>query len=224
MIRRVYEQAAQAQDLARLVVATDHEAIAAEVRHFGGEVVMTRSSHLSGTDRCHEALQQVVANTGASFDYVVNIQGDEPFIQPQQINLLTQALVAGKGSIELATMITKATSPAELENNSEVFVTMNTDWEALYFSRFPIPFQQKVPRPDWLSHQTYYKHLGMYAYRADILGEITQLPPSSLEVAESLEQLRWLQHGYAIKLVLTDIESYCIDTPEDLANALGKFI
>jgi 3-deoxy-manno-octulosonate cytidylyltransferase (CMP-KDO synthetase) len=223
MIRRVYEQVVQAQHLAQIVVATDHEEIAKEVRSFGGQVMMTQATHPSGTDRCQEALQLLEKELLTKFDYVLNIQGDEPFIQPEQIDLLANALIEGRGEVELATMISKASSQEELDNNSEVFVTMNTAWEALYFSRFPIPFQQKVARKDWLQHQTYYKHLGMYAYRTDILGKITQLSPSSLEIAESLEQLRWLQNGYKIKLVLTDMESYCIDTPEDLANLLEKF-
>lgn len=224
MIRRVYEQVIQANLLTDLYVATDHEAIAKEVESFGGKVVFTADNHPSGTDRCYEALQKIATLSGKKYDYAINIQGDEPFIRPEQINLLAQSLLDSQGKAELATMILEAKNAEDLENNSEVFVTFNTNWEALYFSRFPIPFQQKVPKDKWLAHHPYYKHLGMYAYRSDVLAKITQLSVSSLEKCESLEQLRWLENGFRIKLVLTEQDSYCIDTPEDLAKVLELFI
>jgi 3-deoxy-manno-octulosonate cytidylyltransferase (CMP-KDO synthetase) len=223
MIRRVYEQVIQANLLTDICVATDHEAIAEEVDRFGGKYVFTATNHPSGTDRCFEALQKNITLTQENYDYVINIQGDEPFIKPEQIDLLAQTLIEGNKTIELATMVLKAQNIADLENNSEVFVTFNTAWEALYFSRFPIPFQQKAPKHEWLSHHDYYKHLGMYAYRTDILSKLTQLSVSSLEKCESLEQLRWLENGFRIKLVATNHDSYCIDTPEDLEKVLAQF-
>jgi 3-deoxy-manno-octulosonate cytidylyltransferase (CMP-KDO synthetase) len=227
MIRRVYEQVQQSSLLTDICVATDHPEIAAEIASFGGKFVMTAQNHPSGTDRCFEALQKnndlEVIKTGTKYDYVINIQGDEPFIRPEQIDLLAKSLQVGEGQVELATMILQAQKQEDLDNNSEVFVTFNTNFEALYFSRFPIPFQQKVPREQWLAHHNYYKHLGMYAYRVDVLEKITKLSVSNLEKCESLEQLRWLENGFKIKLVSTEHDSYCIDTPEDLAKVLEMF-
>jgi len=223
MIRRVYEQVAQAKLLTDVYVATDHDLIAEEVLAFGGNVIRTLATHPSGTDRCFEALQLVNQLQATTYNYVINIQGDEPFIQPSQIDLLAESLQQGKGSVELATMVLKVQNQEDLDNTSEVFVTFNTKFEALYFSRFPIPFQQKVPKNQWLTTHTYYKHLGMYAYRADILNTITKLSVSSLEQCESLEQLRWVENGFRIKLVHTDHDSYCIDTPEDLAKVVALF-
>lgn len=223
MIRRVYEQVQKASLLDAICVATDHEEIAQEVLSFGGNVVFTANHHPSGTDRCFEALQTICKNNAVDYSYAVNIQGDEPFIQPEQIDLLVQSLLDGKGEVELATMILQAQKQEDLENLSEVFVTFTTAMEALYFSRFPIPFQQKVPKEKWLETHTYYKHLGMYAYRADILEKITKLSVSNLEKCESLEQLRWLENGFKIKLVSTEYDSYCIDTPEDLQKVLAMF-
>jgi 3-deoxy-manno-octulosonate cytidylyltransferase (CMP-KDO synthetase) len=228
MIRRVYEQVAKSKLLSEIYVATDHELIAKEVESFGGKVIMTATNHPSGTDRCFEGLQLVQnelqeKSEKVVYNYVINIQGDEPFIRPEQIDLLAQSLIDGKGEVELATMMLQAQNQEDLDNNSEVFVTFNTNFEALYFSRFPIPFQQKVPKSQWLSTHSYYKHLGMYAYRSNILEKITKLSVSSLEKCESLEQLRWLENGFKIKLVSTKHDSYCIDTPEDLAKVLAMF-
>jgi 3-deoxy-manno-octulosonate cytidylyltransferase (CMP-KDO synthetase) len=227
MIERVYEQAKQANWLAEVYVATDHEAIAAEVSRFGGKFVITSPTHASGTDRCHEALAKINAERAnlqlPPYDYVINVQGDEPFIQPEQIDKLAKVLVESEGKVELATMILQAQSPEDLHNNSEVFVTFNIAKEALYFSRFPIPFQQKVSKEKWFETHKYYKHVGMYAYRVDILQKITKLSVSDLETCESLEQLRWLENGFKIKLVETETDSYCIDTQEDLERLLDKF-
>ncbi len=227
MIRRVYEQTKKARHIAEVYVATDHEAIAAEVQNFGGKCVMTSPNHQSGTDRCFEALTQIQAMSNQKIDYVINVQGDEPFIQPDQIDRIAETLIArkrkGEEKIELATMILKVQSVEDLANNSEVFVTFNTIKEALYFSRFPIPYQQKVPKEKWLDTHTYYKHVGIYAYMAEVLEEITATSPSTLEKCESLEQLRWLEHGYTIQLVETETDSYCIDTPEDLERVLKMF-
>jgi 3-deoxy-manno-octulosonate cytidylyltransferase (CMP-KDO synthetase) len=209
MIRRVYEQARQADSLSRVVVATDDERILAHVLDFGGEVVMTGTHHQSGTDRCQEALTVL----GESFDYVVNIQGDEPFIQPRQIDLLTSVL---DSTTELATLVKAITDPQVLFNPNSPKVVVSQTGEALYFSRQPIPYQRDRPSADWLAHHRYFKHIGLYAYRTDILAQITQLAPSLLERAEALEQLRWLENGFRIRVVETELESYGVDTPEDL--------
>lgn len=214
MIQRVYDQASRSKALQKVVVATDDQRIADHVISFGGEVVMTREDHPSGTDRCQEALQAL----GDEYRYAINIQGDEPFIDPSQIDELAAALQ--DGSVELATLIIPVYDHQMLLDHGEVKVTLNTNMEALYFSRMPIPFIKGVEQSEWHRHHTYYRHVGMYAYRKDVLEKITQLPVSSLERAESLEQLRWLEHGFRIKCVMTHFESHCVDTPEDIAKVL----
>lgn len=212
MIQRVVEQARQSRTLSRVVVATDNEQIRAHVAGFGGEVVMTGTHHQSGTDRCQEALSLL----GESFDYVVNVQGDEPFIQPRQIDLLTSIL---DGKTELATLIKAITDPQTLFNPNSPKVVVSQTGEAMYFSRQPIPYQRDREPEEWLrpgDGPAYYKHIGLYGYRTDILAQITQLAPSTLERAEALEQLRWLENGYRIRVVETDLESYGIDTQADL--------
>ncbi len=221
MIQRVVEQARQAQSLSRVVVATDDARIYDHVAGFGGEVVMTGTHHQSGTDRCQEVVEQL----DYPADYVVNIQGDEPFIQPRQIDLLATVL---DGTTELATLVKRIDDQATLLNPNTPKVVLSRLFrprdghpehqEALYFSRHPIPYQRGRPVEEWLDHHTYWKHIGLYAYRTDTLAQITQLPPSPLEQAESLEQLRWLEAGYRIRVVETDLDSHGIDTPEDLAR------
>ncbi|GAA4459905.1 3-deoxy-manno-octulosonate cytidylyltransferase [Nibrella saemangeumensis] len=213
MIRRVIGQARQAASLSRVVVATDDERIYRHVIDFGGEVVMTGTHHQSGTDRCQEALSLVEG----TFDYVVNIQGDEPFIRPEQIDLLTSVL---DGTTELATLVKRIDDSQILLNPNSPKVVLNNRQEALYFSRQPIPHLRSQAPEMWLQHHTYYKHIGLYAYRTDVLAQITRLPPSSLERAEALEQLRWLENGYRIRAVITDLDSYGIDTPEDLERII----
>ncbi len=214
MIQRVVEQARQATSLSRVVVATDDERIRGHVADFGGEVVMTSVHHQSGTDRCREAVRQL----GIKADYVVNIQGDEPFIQPRQIDRLASVL---DGATELATLVKVIDDWQTLRNPSVPKVVLNIAGDALYFSRHPIPYLRDIPEETWLNAHTYYKHIGLYAYRADVLADIAQLPPSLLERAESLEQLRWLENGYRIRTVLTDLDSHGIDTPEDLKRVSG---
>jgi 3-deoxy-manno-octulosonate cytidylyltransferase (CMP-KDO synthetase) len=219
MIRRVVEQAQQATRLDRVVVATDDHRIADAVRAFGGEVVLTRTDHPSGTDRCFEAYEQLTAGrhapTGAS-DYVLNIQGDEPFIDPRQIDQLAAIL---DGSVELATQMTPIRSAEVLHDVTKVKIVHTGRGEALYFSRQPIPYGRGTDPAHWHEAHLYYRHIGLYAYRTDILRQITQLPVSALERAESLEQLRWLEAGYRIRLVMTGFDSPGIDTPEQLAGA-----
>jgi 3-deoxy-manno-octulosonate cytidylyltransferase (CMP-KDO synthetase) len=216
MIHRVYEEAVKSPALSAVVVATDDERILSHVRSFGGKAVMTAAHHPSGTDRCWDALQQM----GEGYNYVINIQGDEPFINPAQIDEL--AAVLQDGSVELATQMIPVNNYEELFDRGEVKIVLNDQLEALYFSRMVIPFIKGVEEKDWHKHHTYYRHVGMYAYRRDILERITRLPVSSLEQAESLEQLRWLQHGFKIKCTTTLYESHCIDTPEDVEKVMKR--
>jgi len=213
MIRRVYEQASQAKTIDKLVVATDDERIATHVKAFGGEVVMTKAEHPSGTDRCYEAFK----NVAGDFNYIINIQGDEPFLDPQQIDELGAVC---KGQTELATQMIKVDNSAFLFDQGEVKIVLNHENEALYFSRMVIPFIKGKPEAEWHLHHSYYRHVGMYAYRRDVLQAITKLPVSALEKAESLEQLRWLEAGYKIKCVETTFDSHCVDTPEDIERVL----
>ena len=216
MIQRVYEQAKMA--LNDVYVATDDDRIHQAVINFGGKSVMTSKDHLSGTDRCKEALLAVEGIEGLKYDYVVNIQGDEPFISPTQISLLIETFKEGK--TELSTLIKKAEKIEDVLNINKPKVVINASNEALLFSRSPIPFCRGVDQTDWLKHGNYYNHIGMYGYRRDILMEITELPPSFLEKMESLEQLRWLENGYKIATAITSEESISIDTPEDLMNLI----
>ena len=215
MIRRVWEQVSQASSLQEVVVATDHQLIYEHVQGFGGRVVMTDPTHQSGTDRCYEAYQQC----SSSAAYVINIQGDEPFIDPAQIDLLASQV---QDNAELATLAIPLSQQEQLQNPNVVKVVRSQKGAALYFSRAAIPHRRDLPSSDWLQAGPYYKHIGIYAYRSDILTKITQLPVSPLEQAESLEQLRWLDAGYRIQVGITQIESSGIDTPEDLAAALRE--
>jgi 3-deoxy-manno-octulosonate cytidylyltransferase (CMP-KDO synthetase) len=216
MIQRVYEQAQQS-GLAEVLVATDDQRILAHVESFGGKAVMTSERHQSGTDRCFEAYQL----HDEPYEFIINIQGDEPFIRPEQINLVASCFQ--KSHTQLATLIKKIDSEEELFNVNAPKVVINQAKEALYFSRQPIPYCRNVPADIWHRQHTYYKHIGIYGYRADILEQITQLPPSVLELAESLEQLRWLENGFRITTALTEFETIGIDTPEDLLKVQQHF-
>lgn len=214
MIMRVYEQAVKSQKLDTVIVATDDQSIYDEVQNHGGTVMMTGDHHLNGTERCNEVLQKAKE----SYDYAINIQGDEPYIQPEMIDQLAAIL---DGNTELGTLVKKIDDPEALENPNTMKVVFNNNDEALYFSRNCIPHLRGIPSAEWLTHHDFYKHIGIYAYRADILEKITALPPSGLEKAESLEQLRWLENGLKIKIAKTEYESQGVDTPEDL-NRLEK--
>lgn len=218
VVQRVYEQVAGVLDDA--VVATDDERIRDAVLAFGGKVEMTSPDHRSGTDRCREAYEKVCAREGREYDVVVNVQGDEPFISPPQIRALTACF--DDESTDIATLVKPfaASDGIEaLENPNSPKVVIDGRSQAIYFSRSVIPYLRGVERSEWLSRHTFYKHIGMYAFRRDVLREVTSLPQSSLERAESLEQLRWLENGYKIGVGITDIETVGIDTPEDLARA-----
>ena len=214
MIQRVYEQVAGVLD--DVCVATDDERIEKTVEAFGGKVVMTSVNHKSGTDRCYEAY----CKAGKGYDVVVNIQGDEPFIQRSQLEAVKACF--DDEATQIATLV-KPFRPEDgfdaLENVNSPKVVVNRQMQALYFSRSIIPFQRSRDRKEWLANHVYYKHIGLYAYRASVLKEITALPQSPLELAESLEQLRWLENGYTVKVGISDVETIGIDTPQDLERA-----
>lgn len=214
VIQRVYEQVVST--ITDAVVATDDERIEQAVKAFGGRVVMTSPNHKSGTDRCYEALTKMPGH----YDVVVNIQGDEPFIHPSQLQSIMDCF--NDPETQIATLV-KPFKPedglAALENANSPKVVLNRKSQAMYFSRSIIPYTRNKDKQDWLKGHTYYKHIGLYAYRTEVLKEITSLPQSSLELAESLEQLRWLENGYVIKVGLTQVETIGIDTPDDLKRA-----
>lgn len=208
MIQRVYIQASLAQKISKVVVATDDQRIFDHVTSFGGSVCMTSPNHASGTDRCFEAMTR----QPEKYDYVINIQGDEPFISPKQIDLLAGLL---DGVTELATLAKKIADQESLTNPNVVKVVLNVNNDALYFSRSTIPYMRNK-----VEH-TFFKHIGMYGYRSDILKEITGLNVSGLERVEALEQLRWLENGYKVKVAETTEETIGVDTPEDLEKAVA---
>lgn len=212
MIQRVYEQAVQVLD--DVYVATDDARIEAAVKAFGGKVVMTAETHQSGTDRCAEALHKVEAETGKRFRAVINIQGDEPFISPIQIELLSSAFA--KPETEIATLVKQADNEHDLFNPNKPKVVLSEAGNALYFSRSPIPYLRGVEEKEWHLKHKFFNHIGLYGYRADVLDKITKLERGTLEKCESLEQLRWLENGYQIAVLETKLESLSIDTPEDL--------
>lgn len=212
MIRRVYEQALKSE-LDAVAVATDDVRIADEVMSFGGRYVMTDPNHRSGTDRCREALNLVEEK----YDAVVNIQGDEPFINPLQINMLCDLI--RKDDTCLASLAKRIVSADELFSPNTVKVVMNAKGDALYFSRNPMPFMRNVDRDEWMVKGVFYKHIGIYAYKAETLRQVAAMQASTLEIAESLEQLRWLENGMCIRMGITDAESVSIDVPSDIAKA-----
>ena len=213
VIQRVYEQVSAVMDA---VVATDDERIFTAVEAFGGRVVMTSPDHRSGTDRCREAYEKL----GEGYDIVVNVQGDEPFIRRSQIEAVKRCF--DEPTTDIATLVrpfAEEDGLAALENPNSPKVVLDSESRAIYFSRSVIPYLRGVERSEWLKHHTFYKHIGMYAFRAEVLKRVTSLPQSVLERAESLEQLRWLENGYKIGVGITDVETIGIDTPEDLQKA-----
>ena len=214
MIQWVYENTIK--ELDDVVVATDHSDIEQAVLDFGGRVMMTSPDHPSGTDRCAEVIQ-ALADSGEEYDVIINIQGDEPFINVSHIRLLKDAF--SDPATQIATLVNPIKDSAELMNPNAVKVVVNTHGFALYFSRSPIPYNRHVADDNWLTGHTYLKHLGMYAYRSEVLRQITMLEPSPLEKTESLEQLRWLDNGFVIRVLVTNDPSNGIDTPGDLEAA-----
>ena len=211
VIQRVYEQVKSV--LSDVYVATDDERIFSCVESFGGKAVMTRKDHQSGTDRIQEAVEK----TATQADVIINVQGDEPFIQPSQIQTLMQLF--DDPSTQIGTLGKLFESIEAVENPNSPKIVTDMKGFALYFSRSVIPYIRGKERQDWFSEYPFLKHLGVYAYRREVLSEVTKLPQSSLEKAESLEQLRWLQNGYRIRVGMTDVETVGIDTPEDLQRA-----
>lgn len=214
MVQRVLEQARRARSLAEVVVATDDHRIADHVQGLGGKAVLTSPDHPSGTDRCCEALRILGMD---HFDAVVNIQGDEPFIVPEQIDGLCAALLNAPGGI--ATLAQVVTDERDLDDPGEVLIATTVDMDALYFSRAPIPFLRNAKGGPRHEQFRYLKHVGLYGYRSEVLQQVVRLSPSSLEMAESLEQLRWLEHGFKVRIGLTEHFSFCVDTPADLEEA-----
>ena len=214
VIERVYEQVRGVVE--RVVVATDDERIREAVEGFGGECIMTSAEHRSGTDRCWEAYQKV----GQEYDVVINVQGDEPFIAHSQIRAIMACFE--DEATDIATLVkpfSEEDGVEALENPNSPKVVLDAQSRAIYFSRSVIPYLRGVERAEWLKCHTFYKHIGMYAFRREVLREITALPQSALEKAESLEQLRWLENGYKIGVGISDVETIGIDTPEDLERA-----
>lgn len=221
MIQRVYEQASKAMD--EVWVATDDQRIMEAVQRFGGNVVMTSESHRSGTDRCAEAVLKVSELTGKNYDVIVNIQGDEPFMQPDQIELIMAGFKEDP-STEIATLIQPILRNEEIFKPDMVKVVLDHRSNAIYFSRSPIPHQFGVDESKWIERFKFYGHIGLYAYRNDVLQKLSKLTESILEKSESLEQLRWLENGFHIKTQITHYDSFGIDTPEDLEKVIAEGI
>lgn len=214
MIQRVIEQVEKAQLISEIIIATDDDRIFSHVHSLGKNVIMTSPEHPSGTDRCLEALDK----SAIPSDAIINIQGDEPFVAPEQIDSL--AALITKKEVDIATLAKKIEDAQTLFNPNKVKVVFSKSGRAIYFSRHAIPYQKSIAQKEWLNHHSYYKHLGLYAYKTSVLRELAALSPSPLEQAESLEQLRWLENGKAIFISETTIETPAVDTPEDLEDLL----
>ena len=215
MIQRVYEQARKTLDI--VWVATDDKRIFDAVSDFGGKAIMTSPNHLSGTDRCAEAVTKINSETGKKIDIVINIQGDEPFIDPEQINLVMKCFT--DKTVELATLVRKVEPGEDVFNPNQPKVILNSKGDAIYFSRAAIPYIRDTEKTEWSRNHVFYKHIGLYAYRSETLKKITLLARSLLEISESLEQNRWIENGYRIRTAVTTWESISIDTPDDLEKA-----
>jgi 3-deoxy-manno-octulosonate cytidylyltransferase (CMP-KDO synthetase) len=218
ILQMVYEQAVQCDFLSEIYVATDNIEIFDHVQSFGGKVIMTNVSHTSGTERCAEATQKL--GGAKAFDFVINIQGDEPIIQPEVIDSLAKSL---NHTVEIASMYLKINALEDILSPNVVKVVLNKNQEGIYFSRSPIPFVRDVQIDDWKIHTNFYKHIGLYAYQTEVLERIVKLPTSKLEDLEKLEQLRWVYNGFKIKMIETYSQTIGIDTPEDLLR-LRQFL
>lgn len=219
MVVRVYRRAKEI--FSNVVIATDNESIKNRAKEFGCEVVMTSPNHPSGTDRCAEALQKAETLWGMKFDVVVNIQGDEPFIHIEQLSQIKASF--DDQTIDIATLVKPFSVDEDIFNQNSPKVALSEDGRALYFSRSVIPYIRGEEPSQWQKNHTFYKHIGLYGYRSNVLQAITKLPQGVLEKAESLEQLRWLENGYKIKCSITNLESYAIDTPLDLEHVLERY-
>jgi len=219
MIQRVYEQASKV--LKTVVVATDDTRIENVVKNFGGKAIITSVDHKSGTDRCAEAIKIINKINNDKFDVIINIQGDEPFIHPEQLKKIIKCF--DNKSTQIATLVKQINNFEDLDDINKPKVIINKNNEAIYFSRYPIPFMSRLDKKDWLKKNIFYKHIGLYAYRYDILKKISKLEQSALEIAESLEQLRWIENGYKIKVEFTEHENVSIDTKADLIKLNMSF-
>lgn len=217
MIERVYRRASSARSLAEVVVATDDQRIFDHVAGFGGNVLMTSEDHPSGTDRCAEAARKL----GSGFDVIVNVQGDEPFIHPGQIDLLVSCF--SSSATRIATLVKTVTDAADLTNVNLPKVVCDREGKALYFSRSPIPYAKPADLPLLLKEQCFFKHIGIYGFRSDVIQTVAQLKTGLLERCESLEQLRWLEAGYAIHTAVSDHENFAVDVPEDVKKIEALF-
>jgi 3-deoxy-manno-octulosonate cytidylyltransferase (CMP-KDO synthetase) len=216
MIQRVYENVKQVKSLHKVYVATDDSRILEKVVAFGGHAVMTSSFHQSGTERCAEVLSKLEVEP----DIVINVQGDEPFIAVEHIQQVIKCFE--KSTTQIASLVKPVKNTEDLFNVNVAKVVVNEKMEALYFSRQAIPHLRGIPQQEWHEQHLFYKHIGIYGYRGEVLKSIVALPPSPLEQAEKLEQLRWLENGYTIQMALTQIENMAIDTPEDLQRVLQQ--
>jgi len=219
MIQRVYEQAMKSID--NVYVATDDQRIYDVVMNFGGKVVMTSAEHMSGTDRCAEAADKITELTGIGTEVVINIQGDEPFIRPEQIDLIKSCFK--DCNVKIATLIRKTAPGEDILNPNQPKVIIDSEDNAIYFSRTPIPYIRDADMSSWSENHDFYKHIGLYAYRIETLKQITKLKRSKLEIAENLEQNRWIENGIKIRTAVTKWESIGIDTPDDLKKVITLF-
>jgi len=218
MIQRVYERSSLA--FKHVCVATDDQRIFDEVTRFGGDAVMTSTSHRSGTDRCFEALKIIEKRDGNLYDIVVNIQGDEPFISPEQLLELVGCF--NDDGTKIATLVKRFLPEEDIFNPNSPKVVISKEFYALYFSRNAIPFKRGADSKNWNMNLPYYKHIGLYAFTRDALAAVSKLEPTLLETAEQLEQLRWLENGFRIKVAVTQHSSYSIDTPEDIKDLISR--
>jgi 3-deoxy-manno-octulosonate cytidylyltransferase (CMP-KDO synthetase) len=216
MIVRVYEQALKCRDLGNVIVATDDERILEEVKKSGGKAMMTSTNHKSGTERCNE----VISKLKIGYDAVINIQGDEPFLDPGQISEVATCFI--NPEVKIATLAMRINNREEIFNPNVVKVIFNKNSNAIYFSRLPIPFVRGKDPELWINETHYFKHVGIYGYRPSVLKEITILPESVLEKAESLEQLRWMENGHVIYVKETMFDSFAIDSPSDLLKITNR--
>ncbi len=219
MIQHVYEGVQGIGVLSDVVVATDDERIADCVKGFGGNVIMTQTTHRSGTDRCGEVVEKYIAE-GKVYDVVINIQGDEPNVEHSQIETLVQCF--DDSSTQIATLKKQISSKEELFSPNVVKVVCGNNDDAIYFSRHAVPYLRGAEPDQWLEKQKYFKHIGIYAYASDTLQKLVKLKQSTLELSESLEQLRWIENGYTIKIEETMVENIAIDTPEDLLKLKNR--
>lgn len=215
MVQRVYEQVLKSSAVSDVLVATDDKRIYEAVQGFGGNAVYTDAAHPSGTDRCFEAYQK----SGLNCDVILNVQGDEPFIEPGQITQVAELFK--KSEVNIGTLVKKINDPVELRDPNKVKAVIDVHGKALYFSRQPVPYLRNDQGDNGTEKHTYFKHIGLYGFRSEILSEIVKLPVSDLERAESLEQLRWLENGFSIHTTVTAEEAISVDTPEDLEKLLA---